>query len=235
MAQRESRAPAQIGAKLVTRPAPRKATGGLGRALTVDRSRLIERSDIFAVWQALGGGELRHKRGRAFWRDGEHWNVALYRETQSWHDYVAGEGGGILKLIETALDCSRRQAWRWLAHHHGVKLDRPSRAQAANERLRRSRVAAAAAHLERLKAQIAGFVRAVRNSIWSDCRFLESWETAQQDFSDDPRWLEVARLSERRRLADGLDSYLKKLEGMDALALIELRNRLSGRPTCRQD
>ena len=38
---------------------------------------LLGRASISDVWVALGGGELRHGRGKGFWRDGDGDNIAI--------------------------------------------------------------------------------------------------------------------------------------------------------------
>ena len=69
---------------------------------------------IGEVRKRLGGGELRHGRGTAFWRHGAGWNVAYDDERGLWFDHAAGGGGGVLALVETALQCDRRGALAWL-------------------------------------------------------------------------------------------------------------------------
>jgi hypothetical protein len=200
----------------------------------VDKRHLIERSDIGAVWRALGGGELRHGRGRAFWRDGDGYNVALDDTTGYWRDFAWGEGGGIIALIERALGCSRTKAWQWLTAHHGVELDRLPRDQARKQRLYLRRVEAAAVSLQRLRREITGCIRAVRNWTWSDCRDLDAWATKQGGFTDDPGWKEVAQVPDRMRIADGIDEYIHELENMSAHELIEMRKRLNRRVSCQK-
>ena len=84
---------------------------------------LVDRASITDVWTALGGGELRHGRGKAFWRDGDGDNVSLDDDRGVWYDHARGTGGGMLSLIEIVLGCDRRDALRWLAGHHNVRLD----------------------------------------------------------------------------------------------------------------
>jgi hypothetical protein len=72
------------------------------------------RVSITDVWHALAGGELRHGRGRAFWRNGDGFNVAIDSEGERWFDFVQSRGGGVLTLVETAMDCDRRAALSWL-------------------------------------------------------------------------------------------------------------------------
>jgi hypothetical protein len=73
---------------------------------------------IAEVWERLGGAELHHGRGRAFWRNGDGLNVALDLERQLWFDYAAGAGGGVLALVQAVLNCDRRAALAWL-HDEG--------------------------------------------------------------------------------------------------------------------
>ena len=73
--------------------------------------------DIKAVWSELGGGRLHSNRGRAFWRDGDGFNVAL--DVGVWFDHGRNTGGGVLDLVETARGCDKRAALGWLTDHFG--------------------------------------------------------------------------------------------------------------------
>ena len=70
--------------------------------------------DIAALWQALGGGPLRGKRGKAFWRGGDAYSITLDTAKTMWFDHRDGRGGGALALVEAALQCNRRAAVQWL-------------------------------------------------------------------------------------------------------------------------
>jgi hypothetical protein len=78
---------------------------------------------ITAVWRALGGGELRHGRGKAFWRDGDGWNVSLSDAKGAWFDHRDGIGGGVLDLVAHVRGGARQDALRWCADLAGVPLD----------------------------------------------------------------------------------------------------------------
>lgn len=197
------------------------------------KSYLIERSDIGVVWRALGGGELRHGRGRAFWRGGDGYNVALNASTNCWRDFASGEGGGIVALIERSLGCSRQDAWRWLAAHHNLEFGRYSRAQSQRNRFHLERVRAAEAILKRFRQETSAFLRSVRNSICDDCRQLDAWATGKGCFDSDPLWEEFAQVPDRMRIADGIDVYISELDNMGAYELIELRNRRERRTACQ--
>ena len=108
------------------------------------------------VWRALGGGPLRHGYGRAFWRDGDGWNVRLYTDSDCFKDFVTGVYGGRLRLVMTALQCDKPSSLQWLTDHMG--MDGPSKR--TPEEIRAAREAAMASRQsealrKRLAAQIA--------------------------------------------------------------------------------
>ncbi len=80
------------------------------------------RANIQHVWAALGGGELRGNRGQAFWRGGDGYSVALDPKRGLWHDFVAGEGGDVIALVEQVRECDFKAAAAWLADFTGMDL-----------------------------------------------------------------------------------------------------------------
>jgi hypothetical protein len=80
------------------------------------------RAHIAEVWSALGGGQLRKCRGRAWWRGGDGHNVALYAHTDTWFDFATGDGGDVIALVEAVRQCGFREAIEWLADFVGVPL-----------------------------------------------------------------------------------------------------------------
>lgn len=76
--------------------------------------------DILQVWTAAGGAPLRGNYGRAFWRNGDGYNVRLYPDTGTWRDFTTSTGGGILKLVELAIGGGKREALEWLAQNFGI-------------------------------------------------------------------------------------------------------------------
>jgi hypothetical protein len=90
------------------------------RGRDLEQAGFIEALSIFDIYRVLGGGEVRHGRGRAFWRNGSGFNVALNAAKGVWYDFVTNEGGGILRLVEVALGCDRKAAFQWLADFAGV-------------------------------------------------------------------------------------------------------------------
>jgi hypothetical protein len=91
-------------------------------ANTTTANDIISRVRISEVWLALGGGELRHGRGRAFWRNGDGYSVSVDDNKGCWHDFRDNAGGGVLDLIQHVLGGSRKDALRWLAGFAGISL-----------------------------------------------------------------------------------------------------------------
>jgi hypothetical protein len=80
------------------------------------------RTNIQHVWAALGGAELRYGRGRAFWRDGDGWSVAIDVDKGVWFDHAGGTGGDLVELVRTVRQCSFREAAAWLATFAGIPV-----------------------------------------------------------------------------------------------------------------
>ncbi len=62
------------------------------RILNVGRDGTV--SGYFDCAEKLAGGPLRGKRGRAFWRHGNGYKVAIDQERGVWYHHVTGVGGG---------------------------------------------------------------------------------------------------------------------------------------------
>ncbi len=107
---------------------------------------------ILDVWAALGGGKLRGNRGRAFWRGGDGWNIALDAEKNAWFDHRDVRGGGVLDLVQLVLGCDRAAVLRWLEQNCGLDSRGPL---TATERVARAQAPALAQRL----ADFAGGLR----------------------------------------------------------------------------
>ena len=104
----------------------------------------IEDLDILQVWTAAGGAPLRGTRGRAFWRDGDGYNIAIDATKGTWYDHASATGGGILALVEIAIGGDRRTALEWLAQNFGIATG-GSYSPAERREFARRRAAAVAA------------------------------------------------------------------------------------------
>ncbi len=105
--------------------------------------QIIFWAPISVVWTALGGDAPRRGRAGAFYRGGDNPGaISLIDEKGCWHDFVTGEGGGILDLVCRVLECDRTSALQWVADLSGLPLDgRPlthTERQAFTHRRRRS-------------------------------------------------------------------------------------------------
>jgi hypothetical protein len=126
-------------------------------------SSFIESLSIVEVWYALGGGEIRHKRGRARWRNGDGWSVSLNNDKNVWFDFVANQGGGILSLVQVALGCDRKTAFQWLADFAGVTLERLTPEEGRDYARRRNAAEAEAAALVEWHTQMVNALVEHRN------------------------------------------------------------------------
>jgi hypothetical protein len=102
-------------------------------------AQLIDQTRITHVWRALGGGEIRHGRGRAFWREGDGYNVAINDKIGAWHDFVTDDKGGKLALIRYVRGGTKSEAVRWLADMRGVTLDNAPLSMADKRRYAQAR------------------------------------------------------------------------------------------------
>jgi hypothetical protein len=118
-----------IGDTMAITPYPRSSNPDAmlpdgGDCLVLDIREIKRRVDICEVWAALGGRELRRLRGQAFWRGGNGYNVALNPSRGTWHDYVTGDGGDVIALVQIVRRCGFLAATQWLAGQTGVRMSK---------------------------------------------------------------------------------------------------------------
>ena len=90
----------------------------------MDVSHIIFRQPISAIWQALGGNAPRRGRAPAFYRKGDNAGaVSLNDEKGCWHDFVTGDGGGVLDLVQQVRGGNRKEALRWLSGLVGIPFE----------------------------------------------------------------------------------------------------------------
>jgi hypothetical protein len=90
-------------------------------------AEIVQRVRISDVAEALGV-KLNRTRRRAIasWREGRHFSVSLDDGKNVWHDFVSGQGGGVVDLIVRIRGCDRKEALAWLSDFAGVPLDQQS-------------------------------------------------------------------------------------------------------------
>jgi hypothetical protein len=110
---------------------------------------------IAEVWERLGGGELKNGRGRAFWRNGDGLNLALDLERELWFDHAAGVGGGVLALVQTALNTDRRAALAWLRDEGFLETNNYTAEERRAYSRRREHASVVALDIERWRVALA--------------------------------------------------------------------------------
>jgi hypothetical protein len=166
--------------------------------------QVIDRVRIFDVWPAIGGGEIRHGRGRAFWRNGDGWSISLDNCKGTWYDFVTAEGGGIVDLVALVRGGSRQDALRWLADFAGVELgdspaDPKQRAEWARERKAYER------DLREAKYWARGAVLLIESDLAIEKSKLFDPTAGQPDFA----------------LIDAYEAILARVRGVGDLTLLE--------------
>ena len=88
----------------------------------------IANVSITAVCIRLGS-EPKRGRIRAFWRESCDFNISIDERSGTYFDHVRGEGGGILKFVQTALGCHRQVAVNWLIANGFLRERKPTTAE----------------------------------------------------------------------------------------------------------
>jgi hypothetical protein len=169
-------------------------------------SDFLIKISIADVWKALGGGEIRHKRSRGFWRNGDGWNISIDQTKNCWYDFAASQGGGILDLIQVSLGCDSARAVEWARDFAGV----PRRDLPAGEKRDYARRRAAA---EREAEQLVE---------WRECiaEMLREWHDLNLSLYHCAKWLIVngayttaAELDELIEQAEQAEREWERAEG----------------------
>ena len=196
---------------------------------------LLDRALITEAWNSLGGGPLRHGRGKAFWRDGDGDNVVLDDNRGVWFDHSRGEGGGILDLVQTVLGCDRRNTLRWLADHLGVMLDSSrtlTRAEKRQYAQRRNRAESEARSLTVWRRDTLSRLRADRNRLYLSeqmtsavARVLMATPSPNDEAAWDDFWKHA--LDDQR--GNEVNRQIETFEKATASELIAMRQQREGR------
>ena len=194
---------------------------------------LIDGASILRVWNALGGGELRHGRGRACWRDGDGYNVSLEESKGTWYDHAHGQGGGILDLIQTVLGSDRRDAVRWLADDRGVSLDNDRPLTREEKRCYaqwRSRAVSEARNLTEWRRDKLLRLRDERNPLYESENMASAAARALlatgDGSGDEDAWRDIWQHAHDDLRADAIDRQIQRLESASPGELVAMRQEL---------
>ena len=180
---------------------------------------IIAQASILSVWAALGGGPLRHGRGRAWWRNGDGDNVALDEIKGCFYDHAHGTGGGVLMLIEIVRGCDRRAAIKWLADHQNVNLD-DHRPLTCDEKRRyarrRSRAESKAADLTERRRDTLRRLRGERNRLYESenmaCAVARVLLATGDGSGDEAAWRNIWQHAIDDLQADAIDREIQRIE-----------------------
>ena len=197
---------------------------------SVTPSEIIDRASIAEVWAALGGGDLRRGRGKAFWRGGDGLNVSINGTRGVFFDHARAEGGGMLHLIETALGCDRKTALHWLAAHQGVELN-DRRVLTPDERRqyaqRRGRAESAAADLTTWRRDTLQRLRDDRNRLYLSENAVSAVArtllAATGGVGDDEAWAHIFEHARDDQRADQIDCEIQRIESATPAELVIIR------------
>ena len=202
----------------------------MGAALMATATEIVARARICDLWVALGGGELRHGRGKGFWRDGDGWNIAINESKGVFYDHAHGEGGGVLDLVQTALGCDRKRALEWLAAHQGVNLDnrRPlTRHERRQYSLRRSRAELAARDFTRWWRDVLRRARAERNRLYlsENASSAVARTLLATGDGDENAWDDIWKHAHDDLRADAIDAEIQRLKTATPGELVAMRQK----------
>ena len=91
---------------------------------------IVARVHISDIAEAVGVKlDRTRRRGVAVWREGKNLSVSFNDPKNVWHDFVTGEGGGVLDFIQRVRGCDRKAALEWLSAFTGVRMDHQTEAE----------------------------------------------------------------------------------------------------------
>ncbi len=138
----------------------------------------------------------------------------------------------MLRLIETALGCDRREAVDWLAAFCNVSLDdRPLSIERRRVwQWKRRKAEARASDLVRWREDLLFELRQRRDAIWECVRAAERFGKAfVGEPGRDDLWNFAFECIAEEKEGDRLDNWVAKIEDMTPAELIELRGRMAAR------
>lgn len=193
---------------------------------------LIDGADICAVWTGLGGGPVRRGKACAWWRGSESYSVSISTEKSAFYDFGPGEGGGILRLVETVLGCDRRTALQWLASFYHADLDdRPlSIDQRRAWQCKRTEAERKATQLVQWWEDLLFELRYRRDAIWERVAAAERFGRAfVNEVGRDDLWDFAFECLAEESEGERLEAWIIRIEAMLPGELVALRRRMNAR------
>lgn len=184
-------------------------------------SAALDSLNITEVWTALGGSPLRHGRGRAFWRNGDGYNIAVH-EGKGWYDHRDNRGGGVLDLVQVALACEKGAAVEWVAATFGLDID--DKRLTPEQRRRYARAAAEAAALTAWRTEQLRAMRELRDfHVHAFHATLRLILNHGLDYPGADRWADACEQHEGRY--EELDTQIDGFEALPTSDLLMLFRR----------
>jgi hypothetical protein len=132
----------------------------------VSAAEVLARVRISDVAQSLGVNlDRTGRRCVASWRDGRKFSVSLNDDKNAWHDFVAGEGGGVVDFVARVLRSDRQSALEWLAGYAGVQLSSSTKTERRDWARRMRAAEPEARKLVTWKLETLEALRIERNSL----------------------------------------------------------------------
>jgi hypothetical protein len=172
---------------------------------------LVSRATITQVWRLLGGPPLRNNRGRAWWRKGDGLNIRLRDDLGVWKDFATGDRGGVVALIQRALDCDKKTACHWLATQLGVDLGPP-----LTDRQRRALIEQKRRYqqIEQQRSQLIRQLTARRNTFWDADRLASEWARENINNPSDWKWAAFWAHCRDGEIGDQVQLQIERIEQM---------------------
>jgi hypothetical protein len=170
------------------------------------------------------------RRAIANWRDGKNFSISLNDDKNVYHDFVTGEGGGVVSFVQLVRGCDRKEAVRWLADYAGVALQEMTPAERRDWGRRigavRPNAEALVAYkretLEALRYRRGQLQRAYHNAV----KFVLSHDAGECRQRGDVRYELALRI--RRTFWPRVEEMDAQIDRLEATSYADLLRRFGG-------